>query len=302
MKDTLNNIIDTYINNRSVHLKENTIINLKCNLNKYLVNYLYDNKIMNINSLSPKDIYNYYTYISSRPIKSQSINLVITMILNFIDYLDIIEYIKPKIARKFKQIFIKLDNTTNHINNYLESYEIDLLLNSFNMNNKSEWYYRFSILTLIYTGLRRAELYGLTWDDIDFDNNIIHVNKQYSIQLGKLLYYTKTNTTRIIYIPNWLTEYFKEYKSISNDIFIFNHRNINEKLKKACIKSNIKIVKLHDLRHTYCTMLYSNNIDGKYIQNQMGHKLESTSLNIYKHLNDNILQKGRKVIDSFSSK
>ncbi len=224
------------------------------------------------------------------------------MILNFIDYLDLIDYINPKITRKFKQIFVKLDNNYIHKNNYLNNNEIDRLLNTFDIYNIKENYYRFTILTLIYTGLRRAELYGLTWNNIDFDNNCIYINKQYSIQLGKLLDYTKTNVNRVVYIPNWLTEYFKEYKSKSTSNYIFNHRNLNQVLKKACLKANIKVIKLHDLRHTYCTMLYSNNIDSKYIQLQMGHKLESTSRNIYNHLSDNILNDGINKINELSKK
>jgi integrase len=49
-------------------------------------------------------------------------------------------------------------------------------------------------------------------------------------------------------------------------------------------------------------MLYSNHIDGKYIQLQMGHKLESTSLNIYKHLDDDMLKEGIKLINNFKAK
>ncbi len=299
MNNKLKELLDNYILNKSLHLKENTIINIKSNLYRYFYIYLLDNKI-NIKKISPDDIYNYYIYIESLPLLPQSINLIISMILNFIDYLDVIEFIKPKITRKFKQIFIRLDNNLDHKNNYLNNEEINTLLNSFNQDNDIEWYYRFTILTLIYTGLRRGELYGLTWNDIDFDNNTILVNKQYSIQMGKILKYTKTNNTRIIYIPEWLTTYFKIYRNKSNSSFIFNHRNINSILTKACIKCGIKRIKLHDLRHTFCTMLYSNNIDGKYIQIQMGHKSESTSRNIYKHLSDNILSDGINKINSFA--
>ncbi len=302
MKKTIKELLDEYIKAKSIHLKENTMINIKNNLNKYLYLYLSSINITNLNRMQPEDINNYYNYITSLSLKPQSINLVLKMILNFIEWLDILEYINPKINRKFKQIFNKIKENYNFKNNYLNNNEIDLLLNSFDQNNKSDWYYRFAIITLIYTGLRRGELYGLTWDDIDFTNNTIKVNKQYSIQFGKLLDYTKTNNERIIYIPKWLTNYFKKYKLISNNNYIFNHRNLNKKLTNACKKANIKIIKLHDLRHTYCTMLYSNHIDGKYIQLQMGHKLESTSLNIYKHLDDDMLKEGIKLINNFKAK
>ena len=299
MKNDLLKILDNYINNKKLHLKENTIINIKANLYKYFYEYFKD---INIKNIRPDKIYDYYIYITSLPLLPQSINLIIAMILSFIDYLDIIEYIKPKSTRKFKQIFIKLDNNYNHKNNYLNDNEINLLLDSFNIKDDKEWYYRFALLTLIYTGLRRAELYGLTWDDIDFKNNTILVNKQYSIQMGKILQYTKTNNSRIINIPTWLTNYFKIYKNKSNSIYIFNHRNINSILVKHCKISGIKKIKLHDLRHTFCTMLYSNSIDGKYIQIQMGHKNESTSRNIYKHLSDNMLIDGINKINKLEAR
>ena len=104
MKNNLNNLLEKYLETKSIKLKEHTIYNISHNLNKYFINYFKD---MNINSLTPEIINEYYIYIGNLELKPQSINLIITHILGFIEWLDIMEYIKPNILRKFKQIFYK---------------------------------------------------------------------------------------------------------------------------------------------------------------------------------------------------
>ena len=54
-------------------------------------------------------------------------------------------------------------------------------------------YYRVAVLTAILTGIRANELWGLTWDDVDFDNNVIRV--QHSLWRGRL-YEPKTGTSK----------------------------------------------------------------------------------------------------------
>ena len=167
--NNIENLIEKYIENRKVILKENTINNIKLNLNRYLSLYFKDSSISNINDLNCEDINKYYIYIASLPIKNQSINLIIGHILGFIGWLDLMEYINPNILRKFRKIFIKKEMIGSHKNDYLQNDEIDKLLSAFNQDNEKDWYKRFVILSFIYTGLRKGELYALTWKDININ-------------------------------------------------------------------------------------------------------------------------------------
>lgn len=48
-----------------------------------------------------------------------------------------------------------------------------------------------------YAGLRISEVYGLTWDDIDFEGNVIHVRKQLKQSKGEWYFYDLKNTASV---------------------------------------------------------------------------------------------------------
>ena len=163
-----------------------------------------------------------------------------------------------------------------------------------------------------YAGLRISETCALTWDDIDFENKIMTVNKQmeHNEQL-KTFYFAppKYNSVRQIEIPTILCDFLFELKqaqtkaqkyklnpdrSISegND-FSFVVTNWHGKI--ICKRYVIKRVELlkkkgypafkpHDLRHTHCTKLIDSGINMQYVQQRLGHKSLKVTLDIYTHL------------------
>lgn len=79
---------------------------------------------------------------------------------------------------------------------------------------------RYMILTIIYTGMRKEEIQALTWDDLDFENHTISINKAYldsSHELGP----TKTKgSNRVIDVDPKLFEYLQELRA-NNTKFVF---------------------------------------------------------------------------------
>lgn len=298
-------LIDKYLKSKSRNCKELSVFAFKNTLETHFLAYFDKANISDLNKLKPTDINDYYTYLADLDLKDTSKNVMISRIHSFIDWLDLMEFIEPSIARKFKQIVVKFEEREQPKNDYLNESELQQLLNSLDENDKYDKYYRLMIITLVYSGLRRAELFGLTWGDLDPIKNTLSVNKQYQIQLKKVLEYTKTNINRLVYIPNWLTEYLVDYRNslksynAKDSDFIFPHRDINKRLKKICEDAGIKHIKVHDLRHTFCTMLYDNGASGKYVQTQMGHTNENTSKVVYEHLTGKMLDEGIEITNSF---
>ena len=75
--------------------------------------------------------------------------------------------------------------------------------------------YRTAVMLTLYTGLRRGEVCGLDWSDIDFENGLVKINKSvlYSADKGVYEDTTKTNSSnRIISIPSAMVQLLKEYK------------------------------------------------------------------------------------------
>lgn len=297
--------VDKYLESKARNCKELTIMQTASTLKNYFVNYFTNLKITNLDVISPVQINDYYTFLAKADLSERSKNINLSRIIGFIEWLDLMEYISPSITRKFKKILQPFEIRERPKNDFLSIEELQKILDTFDTSLPLDRYYRFGILFLAYTGLRKSELYGLTWGDINFAHNEITVNKQYQRILNKVVPYTKTNIERTVIMPEWLKmelldfisddEIFKN--AFNDDDFLFPHRNFNDRLTEACKKAGVKEIKLHDLRHTFCTMLYDNGASGKYVQSQMGHTTENTSKMIYEHLTGKMLSDGIEVIN-----
>ena len=155
-------------------------------------------------------------------------------------------------------------------------------------------------------GLRGAEIAGLEWKDIDFENEIISINKNtmYVNGFGIITKTTKNNSsTRVIRLPSNLVSLLKEYKvwwdeekakhgdlwEKTDRLFVQNcgkdmsNATISNWLKKFELDNNLKHVTLHGLRHTNITMQITNGVDIKTVSARVGHSDIQTTLNIYSH-------------------
>ncbi len=175
-------------------------------------------------------------------------------------------------------------------------------------------------MIMLYSGLRRGELVALTWNDIDFKNKTIRVNKavEYINNTPIVKNMTKTQAgMRLISIPDVLVKYLMTVKRTSiivcgkmmtggcfrrmwdsymntlNSIYGAFGNNKETQKKNGERKSRfapgglpivIDTFTPHQLRHTYASMLYKAGIDVLTAKDQLGHSDIKTTLNIYTHL------------------
>lgn len=301
-------MVEEYLNSRRVNLKAYSFSIISNIINKHFLNYF---EKLNMNELKPKDINDYYLSLASLNLKPKTKNNIISTIMVFIDWLDIMEYLCPSIKRKFKQIIKAFPLTEAPKSDYLSLEEIKILFSAMNIKSLEDRREKLMIQVLLFSGLRKSELRALTFDDIDVDNSCINVNKQLqSINInGKLnevlVEYTKTNKNRVISIPKWMIKELEKYRKIyyrkknhSNIIFPYKSVRINRILNKHLTKAGLRHVKIHDLRHSYCTMLYDNGANSKFVQRQLGHASEKTSRDIYEHLTSKMMENGIDIINN----
>lgn len=157
-----------------------------------------------------------------------------------------------------------------------------------------------------HTGMRSAEVCGLTWDCIDLDNNKIEVEK-ILVYKGKGISDFGTPKTqssyRTISIGDTLIDILKKHKewqekNIKDYGKYYNHSNFvctkenGENITTNSIKYLSRVVNLelgidfnfHALRHTHATMLLEAKANIKDIQRRLGHSRLSTTMDIYSHV------------------
>jgi len=148
-------------------------------------------------------------------------------------------------------------------------------------------------------GLRLGEILGLTWNDIDLKKSTLSVNKQWKKLKDNTYGFgdTKTkNSNRVVPIPPKTLTELKKYKisnisnitDMNNRIFIDKHTGtvsgrFFDKLKRLGYD-----ITIHDLRHTYATMLIANGVDFKTVAKFLGHDVDMT-MKIYSHVNQDMI-------------
>ena len=167
-------------------------------------------------------------------------------------------------------------------------------------------HYRTIIMLLLYSGMRRGEVCGLEWSDIDFKNNLISISKSNLYLPGKGIFEdtTKNKTSeRVIRIPQDMIDLLKEYKVEQNKqrlsvgdmwkgskkIFTtafgapIHPDSVTSWFSKFIKKYNLPNIHLHSLRHTNATLLIANGTNIRTVANRLGHADTSTTSNIYAH-------------------
>jgi len=144
------------------------------------------------------------------------------------------------------------------------------------------------------TGLRRGELLGLKWTDIDWKNGIIKVRRSIARVNGEIVESTlKTkNSYRAVTISQQAIEVLKQQKAKTNDQYIFPSPNggpispdsVNNMLKRVLARAGIPKVRFHDLRHTFATIALQNGVDIKTVSGMLGHFSAGFTLDTYAHV------------------
>ena len=144
------------------------------------------------------------------------------------------------------------------------------------------------------TGLRRGELLGLKWQDIDWKNGIIKVRRQVARVDGQIVeapLKTK-NSYRAVTISQQAIEVLKKQKTKTNDQYVFPSPNggpispdsVNNMLKRVLERAGIPKVRFHDLRHTFATIALQNGVDIKTVSGMLGHFSAGFTLDTYAHV------------------
>ncbi len=159
------------------------------------------------------------------------------------------------------------------------------------------------IKTLLYTGMRSGECLGLSWNDVDFENNLIFINHTLTDIGGRHeLTEPKTESSiRVIGMGQELKniliaqkDYVEKLKLALGDNFahpemvfvsaLGNYRDRNSvyhSLKRFTKGTEFESMTLHQLRHCNATMLLNSGIDLKIVSEHLGHCDVSVTADIY---------------------
>lgn len=148
---------------------------------------------------------------------------------------------------------------------------------------------------LYWSGMRIGELLALTPNDLNFIENTININKSYNMIKGKVhIDEPKTpKGNRILYMPDFVMELLDRYLNTlyglkpTDRIFTISRSSPGRWMKKYCNKSNVKLIRLHDIRHSHASLLINLDVNIMTISDRLGHENTQTTWDTYGHLYPN---------------
>ena len=164
----------------------------------------------------------------------------------------------------------------------------------FLLQAKYDDYFEIILLALT-TGMRRGEILGLKWEDINFETGELHICRQVTCADGKVMVsIPKTKTSeRTIILPESVLGVLSNYKTTINSEWLFpsplnndlprEPTSVYKKTQRILERAGCKKVRFHDLRHTFATNALASGVDIKTLSLMIGHVSAETTINVYLH-------------------
>ena len=181
--------------------------------------------------------------------------------------------------------------------------------------------YYTPFLLALYTGARRNEALGLTWDNVNFASNTISIKQQLQMQNKSLvLVEPKTRTSnRVLQMPQKLREALVEIKELQKQHRDYYGQHYLDEPDFVCCEEDGSPIpptsitlkmnhlqrklgvnfKFHDLRHTHAAMMLEANVNIKVLQERLGHSKIGTTLDVYGHVTKKLEDEAIKKFDNF---
>src|SRR5688572_9785463 len=156
-------------------------------------------------------------------------------------------------------------------------------------------------VTLLHTGIRSGECAGLQWGDLDFNSKFVTVRR--TVTPSGRIEKTKTDRIRKVdmsddlarelesYRKECLKKWFKEGKPLPDWVFANSeakppdmHNVKRRAFLNALDKAKLRRIRMHDLRHSYASILISAGVSPAYVQKQLGHASIKLTVDTYTHL------------------
>lgn len=166
--------------------------------------------------------------------------------------------------------------------------------------------YKTMITLFIYTGMRRGEVCGLKWEDIDFKNKVIHVQRSILYIPKKGIYEDTPKTkgsNRVMKVADIVIYDLERHRKEQNitrlklgdrwndNDYVFTQwdgkamhpDSITSWIHRFVVKNDLPKTNIHSLRHTNASLLIANGVNVATVSKRLGHSSTATTTKTYIH-------------------
>jgi integrase len=261
---------------------------------------------MKLEQIKPVMITKYYRSLINEGLSEEYVEYIHSILKKAFDTAVKWEYVKSNIIHKVD----KPKRKRKQVNTWSIE-ECNRFLEYAKKDSKPHFYILY--LLAIYTGMRRGEILGLKWTDVNFE--------QKKISVSRTLYYTKENgifeqstknegSVRVISISDFVINELKKHRiwqmerklqfgiPYSEDGYItanskgepLNPNYVYNHFAKMIEKAGVRKIRFHDLRHTHATIMLQLGEHPKVVSERLGHSSIEMTMNTYSHVTPDMQQ------------
>ena len=287
----------------SINCRKISYINTQDNnYNRHIKDYF--SKVDNVGKLTYEDIYQFREHLkqkvaqnSNKPLSTNTINKIMILLKKIFDVGLRKGYYATNPVKLLKKLPIEKTK--------MQFWTVEEFQRFLTLFEPEEYNIKLLFTVLFFTGLRLGEALALTWQDIDFSSNTIHITK--SIYVNKGISHisttkTKAGTRRIIInkklsqeLQHWQQQQkhlLEQFTSDSLTLQVFQSnpltitKNTIEKQYKKILERDdtLKKIRIHDFRHSHASLLINQGEDYLVVKERLGHASITTTIDTYSHL------------------
>ncbi|MHC3597664.1 tyrosine-type recombinase/integrase [Streptococcus suis] len=272
------------------------------NYNRHIKDYF--SKVDNVGKLTYEDIYQFREHLkqkvaqnSNKPLSTNTINKIMILLKKIFDVGLRKGYYATNPVKLLKKLPIEKTK--------MQFWTVEEFQQFLTLFEPEEYNIKLLFTVLFFTGLRLGEALALTWQDIDFSSNTIHITKSIYVNKGiSHISTTKTKAgTRRIIINKKLSQELQHWQqqqkyllwqftsdSLTLQVFQSNPltitKNAVEKQYKKILERDetLKKIRIHDFRHSHASLLINQGEDYLVVKERLGHASITTTIDTYSHL------------------
>lgn len=281
MDMTVGSFVKVYFEDKKNELKVNSIKNKMHMIDTHILPYFENRKM---NEITPAELIQWQNIIQEKSLSKTYERMIQNQMTALFNHAQRIYNLNNNPCKRVK----KMGKSDADTMEFWTKEEYDAFISTLEVGTES-----FLMAEILFwTGVREGELLALTPKDIDLNRNLLYINKTYNRINGEdIISSPKTETSnRIISIPTFLRDEIKEYidshYGMPDDerLFPMVARTLQKRMKDLMQKAGVKMIRIHDFRHSHVAYLINQGVQPLIIKERLGHRDIRITLNTYGHL------------------
>lgn len=318
---TVSELMEEYIKAKRTETRESTLDKSKRILKYHVLSHLGGYKLK---KLTVPVLQKWKMHISEKDLSVTTRKNIYAEFRALLNYAVKMEYIPTNSLLKIGNFKTTLESEANHTISYYTAEEFKQFISAARAcaesaqahGNYFEWNYYVFFAIAFYTGMRKGEIHGLRWSDID--NEYISVKRSIAQKLkgGDRITPPKNKSSiRTLQLPKPLIEILNEHKECCKMFDGFSEENYicggNKPLRDSTIQNRnikfaelagIKQIRIHDFRHSHASLLANEGINIQEVARRLGHSDVEMTWNTYSHLYPREEERAVAILDKITLK